>query len=128
MPPESAPQRREFSRVAVHLRAEVIANGRVHGSGTMESLSLKGGFFRSDSAPRDGVPVEVRLHLEGSEIEVRTRGFVVRSGVEGCAIQFTEIIGVESLEHLRNIIRFNTHDPDKVEEEFSHHLGLKRPE
>ena len=52
----------------------------------------------------------------------------VGGGEGGFAIQFTEIIGLDSLEHLRNIIMFNTHDPHQVEEEFHGHLGLKKPE
>lgn len=120
--------RREFSRVAVHLKAEVTADGTVYREGTMENLSLKGGFFRTTATLRDGQPVAVRLHLDGTEIEVHTRGVVVRGGEGGFAIQFTEIIGLDSLEHLRNIIMFNTHDPHQVEEEFHGHLGLKKPE
>jgi hypothetical protein len=120
--------RREFSRVRVHLKAEITANGRVHRDGTMENLSLKGGFFRTIDSPRDGVPVDVRLHLDGTDVTVHTQGFVVRAGPAGCAIQFTEIIGMDSLEHLRNLILFNASNPQQVEKEFHDHLGLRRPE
>jgi hypothetical protein len=120
------PHRREFSRVTVHLRTEVIVRDTTHRDGTMENLSLKGGFLRSSSAPAEGEPCEVRLHLDGTDVQVRARGHVVRSGPAGCAIQFTEIIGIDSLEHLRNIILFNTHDPAQVEREFQSHLGLRR--
>ena len=128
MSDEQLPCRREFSRVPVHLKAEITANGRVHRDGTIENLSLKGGFFRAPDAPRDGVPVDILLHLDGTEVMVHARGFVVRAGPAGCAIQFTEIIGLESLEHLRNLILFNAHNPHEVEQEFHDHLGLKRPE
>lgn len=128
MSPDSQPQRREFSRVAVHIPAEVRSDGQATVSGSMENLSLKGGLFRTSQPFPDGARVDVRLHLEGTEIEVHTQGFVVRSTSDGSAIQFTEIVGVDSLEHLRNLILFNTHDPHKVEEEFHEHLGLKRPE
>lgn len=125
---EQSPFRREFSRVAIRLRAEITANGKVHRDGTMENLSLKGGFYRVPDPPRDGVPVDVLLHLEGTEITVHARGFVVRAGPAGCALQFTEIIGLDSLEHLRNLILFNSPNPQQVEQEFRSHLGLKRPE
>lgn len=127
MTPEQ-PSRREFSRVLVHLKAEVRADGKVHREGTMENLSLKGGFFRTSAQIRDGLSVDVRLHLDGTDIEVHTRGFVVRGGPDGFAVQFTEIVGLDSLEHLRNLILLNTHDPRQVEEEFHNHLGLKRAE
>jgi hypothetical protein len=128
MSDERYASRREFSRVAVHLRAEITANGKVNRDGTMEDLSLKGGFFRTVDPPGDGVPVDVRLHLNGTEVTVHAQGFVVRAGPAGCAIQFTEIIGVDSLEHLRNLIRFNSHNPHQVEQEFHGHLGLRRAE
>ena len=120
------PQRREFSRVAVNLRTEVTVQGTTHRDGTMENLSLKGGFFRTALAPAEGESCAIRLHLDGTDVEVQARGQVVRSGPAGCSIQFTEIVGVESLEHLRNIILFNAPDPAQVEREFQAHLGLRR--
>ena len=120
------PHRREFSRVPVHLRAEVSVAGVPLPEGIMESLSLKGGFFRCGTPPAEGARCEVRLHLDGTEIEVRTQGHVVRQATDGVAIQFDEIVGVESLEHLRNLILFNARDPAQVEQEFHEHLGLKR--
>jgi hypothetical protein len=120
------PHRREFSRVAVHLRTEITVDGTIHRDGTMENLSLKGGFFRSASAPAEGQQCDVRLHLDGTQVEVHLVGQVVRAGPAGCAIQFTEIVGIDSLEHLRNLILFNAHDPAQVEQEFHKHLGLRR--
>jgi hypothetical protein len=120
------PHRREFSRVAVHLHATVTANDVRHEGGTMENVSLKGGFLRVVNGPPEGADCDVRMHLDGTEIVVHARGAVVRSGPAGSAIQFTEIVGVDSLEHLRNLILFNTHDPAQVEQEFHQHLGLKR--
>ncbi len=120
------PHRREFSRVPVHLRADVTLDGGVRLEGTMENLSLKGGFLRTTGQAADGTPCDVRLHLEGTEVEVHAQGKVVRPGPGGVAIQFMEIVGIDSLEHLRNLILFNTHDPDQVEQEFHDHLGLKR--
>ena len=120
------PHRREFSRVPVHLRAEVTLDGGTRLDGTMENLSLKGGFLRTAGQAADGTPCDVRLHLEGTEVEVHAQGRVVRPGPGGVAIQFLEIVGIDSLEHLRNLIRFNSHEPDQVEREFHDHLGLKR--
>jgi hypothetical protein len=126
MPDVPYPHRREFSRVAVKLRTEVTVQGTLHREGTMENLSLKGGFFRTSNGPAEGEPCDIRLHLDGTEVEIRIRGHVVRSGPAGCAIQFTEIVGIDSLEHLRNLILFNSHDPFQVEQEFHAHLGLRR--
>lgn len=115
--------RREYSRVTVHLKAELTV-GEVHRVGTMENISLKGGFFRTDGGPAEGARCQIQMHLEGTEVDVRVVGKVVRSGPAGCAVQFVEIMGIDSLEHLRNIILFNTHDPAQVEREFQGHPGL----
>ena len=120
------PHRREFSRVPVHLQAEVTLDGGTCLEGTLENLSLKGGFLRSAAAPAPGTPCDIRLHLEGTELEVHAQGTIVRPGPGGVAIQFSEIVGIDSLEHLRNLILFNTRDPHQVEQEFHDHLGLKR--
>jgi len=119
------PHRREFSRVPVRLRAEVTVAGTRLPEGTMEQLSLKGGFFRSEARPEAGARCDIRLHLDGTELTVHTQGHVVRLIPGGCAIQFDEVIGVDSLEHLRNLILFNSHNPAQVEQEFHDHLGLK---
>jgi hypothetical protein len=124
----SGESRREFSRVAVHLKAELTAEGGASHEGSIENLSLKGCFFRTGARLAEGVSVDVRLQLDGSDIQVHTRGFVVRAGAGGYAVQFTEIVGLESLEHLRNLVLFNTHDPRQVEEEFQRHLGLMKAE
>lgn len=120
------PHRREFSRVPVHLIAEVTVDGVRYAGGTMENLSLKGGFFRIANGPAEGAVCDVRMHLDGTEVVVHAQGTVVRMGPAGCAIQFTEIVGLDSLEHLRNLILFNSHDPAQIEHEFHAHLGLKR--
>jgi len=118
-------QRREFSRVSVHLQAEVQWAGSPPVEGVMENLGLRGGFLRTTTPPGEG-PCQVRLHLPGTEIQVRANGHVVRPGPGGCAIQFDELIGVSSFEHLRNLILYNAEDPGRVEQEFHDHLGLRR--
>ncbi len=120
------PHRREFSRVTVHIWVELTVDGTVHRDGVVENLSLSGGFFRVVPPPAAGLPCGVRLHLDGSAVEVLIQGRVVRSAPDGCAVHFTEIVGVDSLEHLRNLILYNTHDPARVEQEFHDHMGLNR--
>jgi hypothetical protein len=124
----SHPQRREFLRVSVQIRTEVTVRGTTHREGTLENLSLKGGFFRTAAALAEGEACDVRLHLNGTDAEIHARGRIVRSGPAGSAIQFTEIVGIDSLEHLRNIILFNSHDPARVQREFDAHVGLRKGE
>jgi hypothetical protein len=112
--------------VAVNLRSEVTGEGTPPLEGIMENLSFKGGFFRTGRALAEKEDCCIRLHLEGADVAIHIRGHVVRSGPAGCAIQFTEIVGIDSLEHLRNLILFNSHDPSQVRQEFHAYLGLRR--
>jgi PilZ domain len=120
------PHRREFVRVPVHLAAEVTVQGERYAGGTMENVSLKGGFLRIANGPPEGATCDIRMHLDGTDVVIHAQGAIVRTGLAGCAIQFNEIVGLDSLEHLRNLILFNSHDPAQVEHEFHRHLGLKR--
>ena len=36
-----------------------------------------------------------------------------------------DVAALDSLEHLRNLIRYNSHNPNEVEQEFRTHLGLE---
>ncbi len=121
-----ADQRRVFSRVAVELPGVLILDGGAQVAGTMGALSLGGGFFRTAGRVPVGTACEVRLPLEGAEAEVHALGRVVRQGEGGLGIEFRELVGLDSLEHLRSLVRFNTGDPGRVEQEFHEHLGLSR--
>jgi hypothetical protein len=60
------------------------------------------------------------------EIEIEVEGVVVHSYAEGTAIQFSKILGVDSYEHLRNLVLYNAADTEQVEDEFRTHIGLKK--
>jgi len=51
---------------------------------------------------------------------------VVRSAPDGIAIHFRELLGLDSYEHLRNLILHNAVDPDQAEQEFESHIGLRK--
>ena len=53
-------------------------------------------------------------------------GYVSRSLPDAMAIEFTELIGLESWQHLRNLILYNAEDPVRAQQEFDTHLGLKK--
>jgi hypothetical protein len=54
---------------------------------------------------------------------VDVEGEIVRKDSEMAAIRFTRI-DPDSLFHLRNIVRYNASDPDRVEDEIEQHPGL----
>jgi len=40
------------------------------------------------------------------------------------AWKYTEIVGIESFAHLRNLVLYNSSDVDQVEQEFNEHVGI----
>lgn len=118
--------RRECSRVVLHLRAEVLCPGTPAQSGSIQNLGLEGGFFQTASPPEVGRSCEIRVFLSGTDLQVRASARVLRHGPGGCALRFEELIGLESLDHLRNLVLYNSDHPQRVEREIHAHLGLRR--
>jgi hypothetical protein len=119
------PHRREFSRVAVSPLIEVVIDGQTVPDATVGNLSLRGVLVHSAERPAAETACSVTIRLGGTAAEVKATGRVVRSTGEGFAVQFSAILGLDSLEHLRNLIQYNSHNPNQVEQEFRAHLGLE---
>jgi PilZ domain len=118
--------RREVSRVVLHLRAEVRCPGDPVLLGSIQNLGLQGCFFLTETPPGVGRTCDIRVFLSGTELNVRASARVVRHGPGGCALRFEELIGLESLDHLRNLVLYNSGTPQQVEQEIQTHLGLRR--
>jgi hypothetical protein len=70
------------------------------------------------------------LLLGGGEtpIRIEVAGTIARVETTGMGLEITEVVGVESFEHLQNLVLYNAPDPKQVEQEFKGHIGLKRKE
>ncbi|HWA16465.1 MAG TPA: PilZ domain-containing protein [Gemmatimonadales bacterium] len=119
------PHRREFTRVEVHPVIDLTVGGRPVTDARVGNLSLRGVLVLSAERPAAEMACSVTIRLGGTAADVAATGRVGRTTPVGCAIQFTEILGLDSLEHLRNLIRYNSHNPNEVEQEFRNHLGLE---
>jgi predicted RNA methylase len=116
---------RRFSRIpfsaTAHLktqRAESAAPEIIDlGAGGCR-LALAGDF-------EPGEACELRIELSGtsSRLAIAVHGEIVRRDAGGVAVRFTRI-DPDSLFHLKNIVRYNAADVEKVEEEFGRHPGL----
>lgn len=116
---------REFTRVPTAFPTQLSWAGG-QGSGTTRDVSINGVFVVCATPPAAATTaVEVALDL-GGEIRISGRGTVVRVLAGGCAIRFDELDGVESYEHLRRLVLYNSHSPERVQVEIDSHLGLKR--
>ncbi len=81
---------------------------------------LASGFPHNREFSRASIGLQVEV--SGSELQVG--GQVARVEAEGIGIRFTEV-PLDSLDDLRNLILYNSPDPDQVEREFGSNLGLK---
>ena len=119
---------REFTRVNVAIYLELRVGGNVLIPGEIDNVSLNGLLIRTDSIVPDQTPCLARIHLDGGMggPTIEAKGQIVRSGSGKLAIQFSEILGAESLNHLQNLILYNSgHQLDQAEAEFQGHTGLK---
>jgi len=111
---------RKFSRVNTHIPVDVVADGETV-SGEVRDIGFEGLWLPTAQPLPEGVPCRVTIHLSES-IKIRADGAVVRSEVDGFAVQFVDLLDLESYGHLRNLILYNSHDTDTVEQEFETHL------
>lgn len=125
---ESSGNRREFTRVRVNLLTELRSGESVDIAGTLSNVSMSGLFLTCATRLPADTPCNISLILEGGAeiLSIQTEGKVIRSNAEGLAIQFTKILGPESLTHLQNLVLYNSGDQiNQVESELASHVGIK---
>lgn len=125
-PPMEASNQREFTRVPLRVRAEVKGGGFAIASSVTQNVSLKGLFVACSVPLPQATECQITLFLGDGDIQIQAEGTVVHSYPEGIALQFTRILGLESFEHLRNLVLYNAPDPDQVENEFNTSTGIHR--
>lgn len=119
-------ERREFSRVHTKIRVTMESQAVVEGHS--EDVSMNGVLVACNGEGLTvGSPCELHLYLNEPEapIELRASGIVRRADAARVAVEFTSI-DFESYEHLRALVVFNSHDPDRVMDELGNHLGIRR--
>jgi PilZ domain len=119
-------EQREFTRVPVNCRVEILAEGRPVPCTAVRTLSMKGMLAQTHIQLPAGLECEITIALVEHEIEIQVIGTVVRNYPDGIAFQFTKIMGPESYAHLKNLVLYNADDVDQVEHEFETHAGIRR--
>jgi hypothetical protein len=107
---------RKHSRVAFPVEAN-IRIGSETVTGTISNLSMNGMFFLTEREIPGNDPVEITIPLSGSEIAIHLKGRPIRRDGTGTAIQFCEI-DLDSFTHLKNIVSYNSGNPDFIEDEY----------
>ena len=118
---------REFTRVPIKVEAEIHAENQSIFCEQTRDVSMKGLFLKGNECFPTGTHCVVTLFLGGREggMRIDVKGVVEHSSEKGMGVQFTEI-GLDSYEHLQNLVLYNSQDAHKVEKEIHDHLGLKK--
>ena len=89
----------------------------IHSDQTRD-ISLKGIYCYSDTQFPIGTPCEVKLRLtdSNSTLVIYIEARVIRSDKSGMGIKF-EKMDIDSFLHLKNILYYNTGDPERIEQE-----------
>ncbi|MBU0674219.1 MAG: PilZ domain-containing protein [Proteobacteria bacterium] len=112
-------ERRKNTRVPFQATLDLkFADGRTHKCET-NNLSLYGVFAEGVSGHPRGEVCDVVLNLTGatSDVRLRMKGEIMRVESNGVGLKFVEI-DLDSFYHLKNILYYNSGDPDRLEEEF----------
>lgn len=116
---------RKFSRVDFQVLATVAAGSRRF-QGQVANLSMNGMLLKTEERLPVGEPVEIVITLAGTdpEVAVSFSGRVSRQQEDGIGLHF-EKVDLDSYTHLKNIIAYNTADPDKVMDEIFSNIEEK---
>jgi hypothetical protein len=117
---------REFTRVLVAARTLIKAGNVSLSAAQAHSLSMKGMSILSPERLPVGTECELTIVLVEGEVEIQVLGTVVVHLADGMAFLFTKILGLESFEHLRNLVFYNAPNVEQVEDEFTSHTGIRK--
>lgn len=121
--------KREFSRVETHPRARLnLQNGEEFLTGFLIDVSLGGFLIEGECTVNtdEEFVVTIMLGEDPQDSLIDAMGKIVRSDARGVAVEFTELESTESLEHLRNLLLYNSTTPDSIEEEIREHKGIAK--
>lgn len=115
-------ERRRNTRVTFNTLADVKFPDNTYTDCETRDLSMNGVFVVGPQRKKIGEKCEIALHLSGgrADISVVIRGEVSRISDKGLALHFYEI-DLENFQHLKNIVYYNSENPDEVFNEWPDH-------
>jgi len=117
---------REFTRVQVTAHTVIRAGATMLSAAQTHSLSMKGMSIQCAERLPVGTECEISIILVEGEVEIQVLGTVVVHLADGMAFVFSKILGLESFEHLRNLVYYNAENVEQVETEFTTHTGIRK--
>ena len=118
-------ERRRFSRIPFKVKAKMLANSGMYSAEEIKNLSIGCCLLPIDVDIESGTKCQITIQLSGasSELNVQVEGEIVRCSKRMVVVKFTRI-DPDSLFHLRNIVRYNYPDSDRIEQEIHSHPGI----
>ncbi len=112
-------ERRKNARVEFKTTVNLKFPDQEYKQCAISNLSVKGMFISGIDDRQQGEKCEINLKLSGSssELVLTMKGVIARTTPEGVGIHFEEI-NFDSFYHLKNIIYFNSDDPDSLSEDY----------
>jgi hypothetical protein len=116
----SEDNRRRFTRISIGVELRVLDGGASIPAKGLRNISLGGAYVLTDQPQPEGTICRVKISLVGpsSLLEIEVDAEVVRAEEDGMALNFSKI-DVDSLVHLRHLIKLHSLDPETVDKEFS---------
>ena len=120
--------RREFTRVATTLTGK-LSTSEISAtvSGQTKDISLGGLYLTCDTPLPIGTECKLVLFFgePSNPMRIEAEGKVTRVDSAGVGVELTAV-ELGSFEHLRNLVLYNTSEPQQAEEEFRSHVGIKQ--
>ncbi len=112
-------ERRKNTRVDFHTTVDVSFPDVAYTACPTENLSTKGVFVDNipDRSLGDTCSIVLKLTGSATDLSLSMSGEVVRLVKEGVGIHFSEM-DLDSFSHLRQIIYYNSDDPDLISEDY----------
>jgi PilZ domain len=119
--------RRALLRVPIRMEVTLKGDHLTVVSGQVRDLSLNGLYVAATLGLPPDSRCEVVIALGGpaSDVKLSLRGRVARVDRGGMGIEFVEM-GLDTFFHLRNLVRYNSFDAARVDEEFRAYCEQKR--
>ncbi len=126
----SGKELREYTRIRMKVNVEVALSGSAEKRiGNTECLSMNGLFIECEHPFLVGTQCVVTLLAAGpgSDVLVHARGKITFVNEAGMAAQLTSHLGMESYNHLRNLVLYNAaEESEQIETEIQRHLDKIR--
>jgi hypothetical protein len=115
----SITEKRKFTRIPFHTKITITAGENTYISNRLRDISLGGAFIILESVLPQATACSLDIDLIGpaSLLRIQVEGEVVRAQENGIAVKFTRI-DLDSLLHLRHMIKVFTQDPELIQHEF----------